>query len=268
MKYIYLFLFSSFFSAQDLTLVYEMNFKSNSTKDKITTENYFLDVKNSKSVFRSEKNRKSDSLKAKTGFGLGFNPNFNNQFGVKKEYVENKVYKIINSPLFNDVYLIKPDILEWIITDEKLKIGEYDCQKASVNYGGRKWTSWFTTSIPISDGPYVFNGLPGVVIKVFDERREFSFDLIKVQKNNWDDLYEIESNKEINWETFANLQNTYYQQPFAEVRSRSIPMARSDENGKTVSINSEDMREMEENIRKNIRENYNPIEIDRKIKYK
>ena len=50
-----------------------------------------LGILENKSVFRSEKNRKSDSLKAKTGFGLGFKPNYNDQFDVIKDYSQNKI---------------------------------------------------------------------------------------------------------------------------------------------------------------------------------
>lgn len=33
-------------------------------------------------------------------------------------------------------------------------------QKATCDFAGRKWIAWFTTEIPIQDGPYKFYGLP------------------------------------------------------------------------------------------------------------
>lgn len=59
MKYlsflIFSILFCSLLSAQDLTLIYELRYKSNPLKEEFRNENYFLDIKNNKSIFRSEK---------------------------------------------------------------------------------------------------------------------------------------------------------------------------------------------------------------------
>lgn len=260
-------LFSSLGSAQDLTFIYEVRFKTDPIKAEFKTELYFLDIKDNRSMFRSERNRKSDSLKAATRFGYGSKINFNNQFDVVKDYGKNTVFKVIISPLYKDLFLLKPDVLEWKITGERLKISEYECQKAEVNYGGRNWNAWFTTTIPISDGPYVFGQLPGLIVKVADEANEFSFDLIKVQKNDWSELHEPKNATEINWEKFKNLQETYYQQPFSVVRSQNLPIGKSDSNGNSVRLKADEMREMEENVRKGIRENYNPIELNYKLEY-
>jgi GLPGLI family protein len=68
-----------------------------------------------------------------------------------------------------DKYKIKEDKkLEWKILPDQQKIGEYKVQKATTSFGGRDWTAWFTTDIPIQDGPYVFYGLPGLIVKIED----------------------------------------------------------------------------------------------------
>lgn len=262
------FLFMNFYNSQNLTLIYELRYKSNLNKDEYKVENYYLDIMDKKSIFRLEKNRKSDSLTAKTGFGLGFKINYNDQFDVIKNDENNAVHKIIFSPLFRDVYFITPDKLEWKILLEKMKIGVYDCQKAEVDYGGRTWTAWFTTKIPISDGPYIFNKLPGMIIKISDENSEFNFDLISIKINDWANLYETKKGREINWETYKNLQLNYYNQPFSEAKALNIPMARDNGNGNPIRLNSSDMKNMEDDIRRNIRENNNPIEKNYKVEYK
>lgn len=269
MKFYLLFfiLFSSVLLAQDLTFIYEVRFKTNPNKAELKTEIYFLDTKDKRSVFRSERNRKSDSLTAKTGFGLGSQINYNNQFGVLKDHEKSTAFTVMISPFWKDVFLLKPDVLEWKITKERLKIADYECQKAEVNYGGRKWTAWFTTGIPISDGPYVFAQLPGLIVKVADEQGDFNFDLIKVQKNEWSELYEPKKATEINWKTFKSLQEIFYQQPFAELKAKNLPMAKADSNGNSVRLNVEEMKKMEQNIQREIRENYNPIELNYKLEY-
>ncbi|WP_234109506.1 MULTISPECIES: GLPGLI family protein [Chryseobacterium] len=66
---------------------------------------------------------------------------------------------------------------DWKISDEKQKIGEYNAQKASTEFGGRKWTAWFSTDIPFQDGPYKFSGLPGLIVKIQDEGNNYSWEL-------------------------------------------------------------------------------------------
>ncbi|HAY3550288.1 GLPGLI family protein [Elizabethkingia meningoseptica] len=65
----------------------------------------------------------------------------------------------------------------WKILSDKKKISAYNCQNASVEFGGRKWNAWFTTEIPIQDGPYKFYGLPGLIVKIEDEAKEYSWEL-------------------------------------------------------------------------------------------
>ncbi|RZM05145.1 MAG: GLPGLI family protein, partial [Pedobacter sp.] len=66
---------------------------------------------------------------------------------------------------------------DWKITTEKMKIGEYNTQKATTEYRGRKWTAWFASEIPLQDGPYRFYGLPGLIVKIEDEGKNYSWEL-------------------------------------------------------------------------------------------
>ena len=63
----------------------------------------------------------------------------------------------------------------WKILSDKQKIGEYNTQKATTEYGGRKWTAWFSTDIPFQDGPYKFSGLPGLIVKIEDDAKNYSW---------------------------------------------------------------------------------------------
>ena len=55
----------------------------------------------------------------------------------------------------------------------------YSAQKAVAEFGGRVWTAWFTKEIPLSDGPYKFSGLPGLIVKLEDDKGDYKFDLMK-----------------------------------------------------------------------------------------
>lgn len=213
MKLVLFLLFSAVsLSGQNFTVIYELKYKPQINKD-FTVENFYLDIDKKKSVFRSEYNRESDSLVNKTGFGYGSKPTYNNQFDVLKDFSGNTVLKMVTAPMFSDVYYIKPDLYAWNISAEKMKIGNIECQKAETEYGGRKWTAWFTSSIPLSDGPYVFGQLPGLIVKISDTNENFVFDLIKVKQNNTDLAYIKKNGKEISWDDLKKLQKNYYSQP-------------------------------------------------------
>lgn len=76
---------------------------------------------------------------------------------------------------FNYEYEIEVPKLEWKIEQKTDEIEGYQVQKATVTYGGRKWTAWFAPEIPIQYGPYVFNGLPGLIVKLSDDKNNFTF---------------------------------------------------------------------------------------------
>ena len=76
--------------------------------------------------------------------------------------------------------------LKWNITNEKEKIEIYNTQKATTDFGGRIWTAWFTSEIPIQDGPYKFSGLPGLIIKLDDSQNDYSWILVANKKLNQD----------------------------------------------------------------------------------
>ena len=63
---------------------------------------------------------------------------------------------------------IKPEI-KWTIVEEVKMIKNYTCLKATTEFRGRKYTAWFTPDIPISDGPWKFKGLPGLILSITDE---------------------------------------------------------------------------------------------------
>jgi len=63
----------------------------------------------------------------------------------------------------------------WELTHETDTILGLPCRKAMTDYGGRRYHAWFTLAVPINDGPYVFQGLPGLILKVTDEQGWYTF---------------------------------------------------------------------------------------------
>ena len=77
-----------------------------------------------------------------------------------------------------EYYLVKDKIglFDWKLTEETKEISTFPCQKAICNFRGRNFTAWFTTKIPISLGPWKFNGLPGLILEVYDDKKEYYFE--------------------------------------------------------------------------------------------
>jgi GLPGLI family protein len=85
---------------------------------------------------------------------------------------------------------------KWILMNDQDTLNGYSVQKASLRYGGRLWTAWYSTEIPISDGPYKFYGLPGLILKVSDSLEHYVFEMKEIERLEKDVLIEI---LEIDW---------------------------------------------------------------------
>ena len=66
-------------------------------------------------------------------------------------------------------------IFKWKITKETKNIGSFTCYLATTNFRGRNYNAWFTKQLSFSDGPWKFNGLPGLILEVIDEKNEYQF---------------------------------------------------------------------------------------------
>lgn len=83
-----------------------------------------------------------------------------------------------------DVLKYEEDMPEfdWKIVEGDTVIAEYNCQAAVTEWRGRKWKAWFTTDIPISDGPWKLCGLPGLILKTTESENFFTFDCAGIEK--------------------------------------------------------------------------------------
>lgn len=67
--------------------------------------------------------------------------------------------------------------LKWIIIRGEDRYKGFSVQTATTTYGGRKYIAQFSPDIPINDGPYIFCGLPGLIVHIVDEEGWFKFEL-------------------------------------------------------------------------------------------
>lgn len=72
--------------------------------------------------------------------------------------------------------------LKWEMAVDTATFCGYLCHKATTHFRGRYWTAWYAEDLPVSDGPWKLGGLPGLVLKAYDDGRHQRFDAIVVRK--------------------------------------------------------------------------------------
>lgn len=137
-------------------------------------------------------------------------------------------------------------VFQWELLDETDSIGNYPVQKAHCTYGGREWVAWYTSSVPISDGPYKFRGLPGLIIKMYDEKEHYVFELSTIERH--DKYFDIEY-EDMGW--IATTRENYLK---AEQNFRLDIINRAKEAGANMVSQQRAYRNM---LKKN-----NPIELE------
>ena len=176
---------------------YQYNFQVDSNySDTYGSQEMILQIGSKLSKFISINKLYSDSLleiHKDEDPGLAFNkiwPMIQNSrshnycdYSIYKHYpIKNKITltNYINKKYFK-VFETLP--FQWqIITNNDTTILGYNCKKATTSYGGRNYIAWFSTNIPINDGPYKFCGLPGLIVKINDTKNQHSFELTSLQR--------------------------------------------------------------------------------------
>lgn len=259
--------------AQTNRFVYQVTMKPDaSDKNDIKTENAYLDISQEKSVFYSENRIKRDSVIQATiqsGGARGFNRDqmqnlrSNINYSIEKDKKNQKI--IFKDRIGRDVYTYEEDRpLNWKIMPETTKIGEYKVQKAETDFGGRKWTAWFTTDLPYQDGPYKFGGLPGLIVKVQDDKGEYSFDLMKNYKiADFPTLNQFGNTIKVKRTDYIKQQKKFMEDPMAFMsQGGGGPMRMGGGNRGGGSGNPAEMRKrMEDRIKEEAKKNSNPIEL-------
>lgn len=234
----------AFVSAQTANrFFYELTFKPKKGIDSLQKTVMILDIADKKSLYRDYLTVSQDSVlkvevekMQKAGVFKDLSktiqmPKF--AYKVTKEYPTMK--ETFSERMLNSVFGYNEEPkFNWKISNDKQKIGEYDAQKATTEFGGRKWTAWFTEAIPFPDGPYKFYGLPGLIVKLEDADKNFSWVLTankplkEFEELSYSEKLQAQfggSNdvKIISRDKFESSFEEYRKDPFASIRSQITP---------------------------------------------
>ena len=273
-------------SAQNNRAIYEYKYASDSTKiDSLKTEWMYLDINKTGSEYYSKSAFESDSIinesiKKQMASGMkSISVSRNRQGGevsyeVEKTYPDYKISLITN--IGNDTYKVSEDRpINWKISTEKKKIGEFQTQKATTHFAGRNWIAWFTTDVPIQDGPYKFSGLPGLIVEIADEKNSHKIELKGLKKIT--ETVQEEANTQgkdipflkkkpidVNRAKYLKIVAQYENDPvqgMREVLGRPNSKVMININGKEISDPKDILRELEKNAREEMKKNNNKIEL-------
>ncbi|MDQ0592003.1 GLPGLI family protein [Chryseobacterium ginsenosidimutans] len=202
------FLSLTIYSQSNNRFIYEYRIVKNANKkNDISKRIMYLDVSKSSSVFYDNENYKNDSILAVSNEISSVKSD-----KVLKKYPEFSV--ILITALSDYIYDVNDDRkLNWKITNEKTKILNYNAQKAQLDFAGRKWIAWFTTEIPIPDGPYKFHGLPGLIVKVDDVANSHSFELIGIKSDYYERKFTHVNAISVDYKKYKDLYKEYRQNP-------------------------------------------------------
>jgi GLPGLI family protein len=70
----------------------------------------------------------------------------------------------------------------WDIQSDTMTVLGYKCQKATTAFWGRNYNAWFTLDIPLHDGPWLFSGLPGLILRIQDTEGIFQFTAVGLEQ--------------------------------------------------------------------------------------
>lgn len=65
--------------------------------------------------------------------------------------------------------------MEWQLIPGDTLIQNHPCKKATCTFAGRNYVAWYTESIPLPYGPYLFGGLPGLIMEIHDTKHNWIF---------------------------------------------------------------------------------------------
>jgi GLPGLI family protein len=255
-----IFLFAtSILGAQTHRYIYELKLKMDSTETDYQKSYMVLDIGQFDTKFYGRDLLVTDSLNNKFG-------NLDNRYVdmtgqiVKRKNGTSKNENFINIK-FEYYSFFTSDPITWNILRETKSENEYTLQKATGNFGGRKWIAWFNKDIPFNEGPYKFSGLPGLIFEIMDDKQNFIYKLVKNQN--------LKEAITINEQQKRKLLLNFYNDPFAFERESFKNNTDLKINiGDKEAHNIEELNTLVKSMQSIIRKYNNPLEIEKVIHYK
>lgn len=174
---------------------------------------------------------------------------------IVKDSKKEKIYYTLQVPGIPEdhfYYIQDLDLMQWEIGSETKQIEGYHTQKATTNFAGRTYVAWFTPEIPISEGPYKFNGLPGLILEISDTENHYTFNFKGLEKLSKKLPFGLDLNKLVatDKEDLEELWHRYRLDPFTY------------NNNPNVTMDPQTHKKYKEAFAQMLEEENNPIELN------
>ena len=192
---------------------------------KMFQKTYILDFTKSESMFKQKQEldgpkvpKSNGAIIMIGGMAGGTDVLYKN---IKEKRMANK------TDLMGKIFLIKDNLVsyDWELTGETKNIGNYTCYKAvfekeeesieikmidgevKEEKGIKKRTiiAWYTTDIPISNGPKNYGGLPGLILEVNDGNETIMCSELVLNPSKTIDIKEPTKGKQVSREKFSEI---------------------------------------------------------------
>lgn len=266
-------LMSIYSFSQTHRFVYEYQFKSDSTSTEYSKQNMVLDINPDESKFYNYEYVKVDSLNKIRG-------NHSAMWDDETPAVihKNNTDVYLNYIMLDDLFVLETkDKINWRLSEETKKMENYTLQKATAKFGNRNWTAWFDKETVLSEGPYKFKGLPGLVFEVYDDKEQHHFTLAKSYKlaKTFDTSELIENFAgqkpiKINFKAYQKLLLENYGNPYRDLKERFSKNTNPKNTfwAEGVQVKSADQfKELTEMTQQRMKKENNPIELDKAVRY-
>nr|WP_262917435.1 GLPGLI family protein [Zunongwangia pacifica] len=235
----------------DYKATYQLEYQEDSTdENSILSETVVLYLGKGHSLYSSLGKAVEDSIG-------GFNaPETDFHYKIYKNYREDQL--ILAEKITADRYKYKYSqalkMIDWKIHSENREILGFSVQKATGAFAGRNYIVWFAPELPFSDGPYKFNGLPGLILEISDLKNHYHFTLSGFQelKKPIEKLLNLDNYKMVSQKELDQFRDDNDRDPLAAMRNAGVKFG----------FNS---KEVEAETKKMLSEKYkrrnNPIEL-------
>lgn len=236
--------------SSDVNISTEMREQIMEQLKKGSQQTYKLSFDKEQSIYKKEE--KLEKPKPNSG-NVSFSINFSGGAGdILYKNIKEKRYTS-SSETFSKLFLIQDELQEhdWKLENETKNIGEYTCYKAtktftrketvrtftSFNVNGKDKedekkkapetkevevtvTAWYTPQIPVSTGPDIYHGLPGLILEVNDGRTTTICSKIEINPKDGFEIKEPKKGKKVNQKEYDKIVKKKSEEQMEQFRSR------------------------------------------------
>ena len=260
--FLFIVISSVFCKSQTNRFIYELQYRNNSSED-YRKNLMALDINPTSTKISDYDFIKYDSINKNAGESRSRYSTKTDQIIVRQpNSFKNERYRD-----FFDYFVEKTnDEMKWKLFPDTQLYNEYKLQKATTEFGGRKWIAWFSNDVNISEGPYKFSGLPGLIVEIYDEEKNHEFSLIEVKKNKNAELHDFsKKEKEITQMQLNKLIDGGYKDTNANIKEMHISSGNYTfllNDGNILKIRK-DIKNLDNELSKQMRRMTNSIEIEK-----